>query len=299
MCDEMPRLLRRLRPRFRIEQQLPHDVRVRDGRQVDQSLLEGVAIAPQLLAQPLPEFVGDAFSAARAWSIWSYAQVTIAAVVDPWPRGHGIWQGVLARTLRRWVIAVLISGHADRVRGMTANPLDGRGDFVASEPIGKGGEAARTARIVEVSPESWRWRMATGEYSSAASGSPCWASSRARVAARWVSMTRLPGLLEAITTPRRQGLPRRSGSTSVEERGAVGEQREREHQRVAGDLGGVDQTRQPSPRPRNPRSSARRPGCPGEYVSVATACEVGAEHFDRPFELADVHVRTPTKPARP
>ena len=33
-------------------------------------------------------------------------------------------------------------------------------------------------------------------------------------------------------------------------------------------------------------------GCPGECVSVATACELGAAPLDRPFGLADVHVRT-------
>jgi hypothetical protein len=67
--------------------------------------------------------------------------------------------------------------------------------------------------VVLLLPESCKRRIATAEYSSAASGSPECVSSRARQAARWVSMSRLP-LSWAITRPRRMASRALSGSAS-------------------------------------------------------------------------------------
>ena len=75
----------------------------------------------------------------------------------------------------------------------------------------------------------------------------------------------------------------------VAEGEAVGEQRVREHIRVAGGLGGVDQTVRGGHRLVSGTGDRQREdqGCPGEGVGVATACELGAAPLDRPFGLAD------------
>ena len=97
-----------------------------------------------------------------------------------------------------------------------------------------------------------------------------------------------------------QGITRAVG-IGVAEGEAVSEQRVRERNWVAGGFGGVDQTfaaaiassREPA------IVSAMDQACPGESVSVATACELGAAPLDRPFGLADGQIRPPSKPSMP
>ena len=81
----------------------------------------------------------------------------------------------------------------------------------------------------------------------------------------------------------------RAVGIGVAEGEPVGEQREREHIRVVGGLGGVDQTGRGGHRLVSGTGDRQceDQACPGECVGVATACELGAAPLDRPFGLAD------------
>ena len=54
------------------------------------------------------------------------------------------------------------------------------------------GEGGETTTQIGGLPESWRLRMPVTKYSRAVSGSPQFASCRAMLCVRWVSMLRLP-----------------------------------------------------------------------------------------------------------
>jgi hypothetical protein len=90
-----------------------------------------------------------------------------------------------------------------------------------------------------------------------------------------------------------QGLTRTVG-VGIAEGEAVGEKRVRKPPRVVGGLGGVDQAGRGGHRLaiETGRHECDEQACPGEYVCVASASQLGAEQLDRPFGLADHQVRS-------
>jgi hypothetical protein len=111
----------------------------------------------EVLRPSYPVDFQPTFSSARAWSIWSYAWVTMAAVVIASPfRASDSYVGS-PRTSRRYAIEVLISGNASAMRGLTAKPATVAPDSLASEPVEESGKHSQrpahgrgVARGVEV-----------------------------------------------------------------------------------------------------------------------------------------------------